>query len=266
MMHKIDNNKGNAPFAKAFAMQSAFIAYLTVGHRSLTYTLDACFALEKGGVDIIELGMPFSDPVADGPVIQQAMQQALTQSICLDDVFTLAKQFKSQSNTPLILFSYYNPIYQYGEQLFYKACCESGIDGVLIVDLPIELAQNHYADCVQSQLAPIFVVSPSTSDTRFSAIASFAQGFIYYACRKGTTGMQAALPEDFIQQMTRFKAQTTCSIVAGFGIADKTQAQQVLEYADGFVVGSYFVNAISQGIAASALTAMAQQLKVREIV
>lgn len=237
--------------------KDAFIAYLTLGDGGLSYSLDAALALVEGGVDLLEIGLPFSDPIADGPVIQRAMQRSLQQGTKGSDFLAFALEFRKHSQIPLVIFSYYNPILTLGD-VFLSQAKEAGASGLLIVDLPYE----HLSESV---LDSILVVTPSTSQDRLEQIAARAQGFIYYACQKGTTGMrQGGLPQQVAQDIRRIKAVSALPVAIGFGIGSKQAAAEALSLADGFVVGSYFVDAMSRKVSPQELTLLAQQLDPRK--
>lgn len=243
-----------------FKNNPAFVAYLTAGDGGISRSHEAALALIKGGVNLLEIGIPFSDPVADGPVIQQASERALQQKTSLDDVLILVKSIRQSSDVPIILFSYYNPILQGMQRSFLKAAKAAGADACLVVDLPLEESDVYYNACIEAELDPIYIVSASTSKQRINAINNKAKGMLYYACRKGVTGVKSDLPDSFPDQLAAIRSVTTLPVIAGFGIANRDMAQQVMQHADGFVVGSYFVNAIAQGLNADQLTALAESI------
>ncbi|OGT29753.1 MAG: tryptophan synthase subunit alpha [Gammaproteobacteria bacterium RIFCSPHIGHO2_12_FULL_35_23] len=247
--------------AQVFKQGSAYLGYLTAGHQGLETSLRAACALIAGGVNMLEIGVPFSDPTADGPVIQLAMQDALQRGTTLQHCLTLATELRQlYPHLPLILFSYYNPILKALPKTFLSHAKQAGFDATLIVDLPIEEALPLITLNKQAGLATIFVVTPDTTNTRFAIINQYAQGFIYYACRRGTTGVKNDLPEDFQTRISELKLTSRLPVVAGFGIASQIVAQQVLTYAEGFVVGSKFVTAIEQKLTAAELTNLARSL------
>jgi tryptophan synthase alpha chain len=246
-----------------FAKRPAFVAYLTAGDGGMARTLEASLALVAGGVDILEIGLPFSDPVADGPTIEQAAERALAQGFTLDQVLQLISDFRQQSSVPIILFSYYTPLFLASKKGFFEKAKNAGVDGCLIVDLPIEEAAEHIQLCNKIGMDPVFLISPSTPAERMKLINQYSRGMLYYACRKGTTGIKDQFPEDFIDKMREIKSHTTLPVAVGFGISNKTMAQKALEYADGFVIGSLFVKAIAEGKSAAQLTELAQSLDPR---
>lgn len=245
-------------FNKIFNSKKAFVGYLTIGDGGYQKSLAACEALIAGGVNILELGMPFCDPIADGPVIQAAATRALKEGTTLETVLTVAQSLRTHHEIPLILFSYYNPLWVKGLSQIMPRIKMAGIDALLIVDLPFEEAQEVLYYCEKHELLLIFVVTSATSNERLQQILPYAQGFIYYACQKGTTGIRDSLPEDFSQHMTHLKSQTDLPIVVGFGISSGIMAQTVLKQAEGFVVGSYFVKQLQEGVSPQELTSLAQ--------
>ena len=230
-----------------------FVGYLTLGDGGLDYSLEAALALIEGGVNVLEIGIPFSDPIADGPVIQQAMQRSLDSGTTLYDLIPFVQKLRQHTQIPLILFSYYNPILQAGESFLHQAK-QAGIDGMLIVDC---------ANLSACSIDPICVVSPTTAPNRLKQITESARGFIYYACQKGTTGMREALPQGIAQNIARIKQHTDLPVVIGFGISNREMARQAISHADGFVVGSYFVAAMAKKTPPQELKTMAQAIDPR---
>lgn len=247
------------PLTKVFASKKAFVGYLTAGDGGIEYCIEASLALAQGGVDILELGIPFSDPIADGPIIQAAMRRALSSGITPQSLLKIAKGIRKQSSIPLIAFSYYNPILQ-GGQKYLGELKEAGFDGLLIVDLPHEEAQENMECLLKAELCPILIATPSTNLSRIEMIASISKGFIYYACQKGTTGFRRGLPEDFGKKIAEIKSVTKTPIAAGFGIKDKETAEKVLCHADGFVIGSAFVDQVAKGTSPDLLQAFTKKL------
>lgn len=237
-----------------------FIAYLTAGHGGMNHSLDAALALIKGGVDILEIGIPFSDPIADGPVIQKAMEQSLKQGTNLFDALALVKRIREKSDIPIVLFSYLNPILQANKKGFLKKAKQIGIDGVLIVDLPLEENNNLVAKCKNAGIKMISIIAPSTPIARIHQIVDCAEGFIYYICRNGITGVKKILPKELPLKIKQIKRASKLPVVVGFGISTKTMAKEITKYADGFVVGSFFVNAIENRISPGELSLLAKQI------
>ena len=226
---------------KAFSTK-AKIAYLTAAPNSLEYFL----ALTKGGANILEIGIPFSDPIADGPTIQRAMQASLEKGMSAKKVLDLVKELRPKTEAALILFTYLNPI-QADLPNFLQKAKAAGADGLLIVDLPYEESGPLRAACKEYDLSLIAVAAPSTPMTRISLLSKQEGGFLYYACRKGTTGARSALPEGLIEKIKQLRPLCSLPIAIGFGIADPKSAKEALQIADGCVVGSYFVAAVEKG-------------------
>jgi len=233
----------------------AFIAYLTIGDGGLDYCLESALALESGGVDLLEIGIPFSDPVADGPTIQRAMQRALDNGTKLADTITFIERLRRHSQIPLVLFTYYNPVFQAGEK-FLQEAKTAGANGILILDQPCEEAS-------QTVLEQVFIVSPSTTDERLPKIAAKSQGFLYYVCQKGVTGVRHELPTFVASDLKKIKTIAHTPVVAGFGISERSMAQEVLRHADGFVVGSYFVKEMENKASPEKLSQLAKAIDPR---
>ncbi|MCH9770212.1 MAG: tryptophan synthase subunit alpha [Gammaproteobacteria bacterium] len=249
--------------AQVFAKKRAYVAYLMAGDQGCDYSLMAMQALTAGGVNILELGVPFSDPVADGPVIQAAAMRALKQNTKLDNIFKTITEFRKTNATPIILFSYYNPLLQYGLEKLIKKAKSAGVNGILIVDLPIEEMAEYHQLCEQYGIDPILLISPSTPLKRIKAIAKLASGMLYYVCRQGTTGVREQMPADLAECLALIKSCTKLPVVVGFGIASKQMAKAAIEHADGFVIGSRFVKAMADKISANKLTQLTKTLDPR---
>ncbi|SCA62619.1 Tryptophan synthase alpha chain [Chlamydiales bacterium SCGC AG-110-P3] len=225
---------------QAFSSGKIFTAYVTAGDGSLEYSIDVCRAMIAAGVDLLEVGIPFSDPIADGPVIEAAMKRALDAGATPALAVELVRRLRTETEIPIILFGYYNTILS-GGMAFLQSAKEAGGDGILVVDLPIEEGDALTMVMDSLDLDTIQVVSPSTSDERLEAISAQARGFLYYACRKGTTGVQNNLPGDYAQRVQAIRAYSHLPVLSGFGIADREAAGHALKEADGFVVGSAIV-------------------------
>ncbi|MEM9242749.1 MAG: tryptophan synthase subunit alpha [Pseudomonadota bacterium] len=246
-----------------FARKPAFIAYLTAGQRSLAFTQDAAIALVQGGVSLLEIGVPFSDPIADGPVIQSAMQQGVEANITINTVLEVIQNIKKTIDVPIILFTYYNPLLNAANNNIYEKARVAGVDGVLVVDLPLEEADDHFNQCKQYNISPISVIASSTAVDRIQRIGQKSSGFLYYACRNGTTGIKRSLPDNYQDKVQQIKQCSHLPVAAGFGISDKKTAAAALSCADGFVVGSLFIKAIAARATTKELTQLAQQIDPR---
>ena len=253
---------------KAFQKNKPFIVYFTGGDGGIDYSVDCALAMIKGGADILEIGLPFSDPVADGPVIQRAHERALKDGTTASTILEIGKRIRAVSEIPLVLFSYYNPILQKGTA-YLKDIKSSGFDAVLLVDLALPLnpdrSEPFFQYLVDAGLIPILLATPSSSEERLKEIAKAAKGFLYYVSQKGTTGARSKLADDFSDRMNRLRHYFSIPIVAGFGIADRASAESALEYADGFVVGSAAVKKIEEKISPIELTEFIRTLDPRNL-
>lgn len=230
-------------------VNKAKVAYLTAGDSS--QSVEYFLALVKGGVNLLEVGIPYSDPVADGPVIQGAMERSLSAGTTVAKSLEIISQIRAKSDVAIIAFTYFNPICSdlFGFLINLK---KSGADGILIVDLPYEEAQDYYHYCKVLDLAPITVVSPSTKLERMQTILSgLTNGFVYYACQKGTTGTRDGLPSDLPEQIANIRKVTNLPVAVGFGVSNSQMVNEILKQADGCVVGSYLVNMVAQNLSIS---------------
>ena len=243
----MNNNRITQKFAGLHARnEKAFIPYITGGDPSLEQTERIVYALEKAGADIIEFGVPFSDPVGDGPVIQAAAQRALEKGVTPPKIFDCIARIRQNSQVPLLLFSYFNPIFVYGYQRFAQEAAKAGADGVLCVDLPPEEADEYKAALDAAGLCTVFLTAPTTPDSRLALIAERCTGFVYYVSRLGVTGEQSALVADLNQAVARIKRHTGKPVAVGFGISKPEHAREVASMAEGVVVGSAIVRLISE--------------------
>jgi len=222
----------------------AFVAYVVAGDPDLNATLDIVLALEQAGADIIELGIPFSDPLADGVVNQLGSQRALASGTTLAGVFRLIESIRKKTSIPLVLFTYFNPVFSQGVAHFLKTAESAGADGTLILDLPPEEAQSEWI--AESPLRRISLIAPTTPYERMQRILSSSSGFIYYVSREGVTGMQSGLPQNITKPIQDMRANSSLPICVGFGISNPEQARFVAGIADGVVVGSAIVHKIAQ--------------------
>jgi len=226
--------------------QSGFIAYITAGDPSPDATLVIAQALESAGVDLLELGIPFSDPLADGPTIQAASNRALAAGMTVARSLEIVGRFRSDSELPIVLFTYLNPIYAYGFEKFLMHAAAAGADGLLILDLPPDEAEQDTALIWSGGLDPIRLVAPTTSSERMAKIVSTAKGFVYYVSREGVTGEQSRLADTISAQVAELRRHTMLPIAVGFGISTAEQAAMVASQADAVVVGSAIVRQISE--------------------
>jgi len=234
------------------AGRRALIPYLTAGYPTPGQTVDLLRRLEAAGADIIELGIPFSDPLADGPTIQRASQRAVEQGVTLASCLEALGEFRSGSTVPVVLFSYLNPILAYGADRFIRDAVAAGADGVLVTDLPEGADDALEEQFERSDLALIRLIAPTTAPERARWIASRAQGFIYYISRTGVTGARHALPPGLADEVAALRAVATVPVAVGFGISTPEQAAAVARVADGVVVGSALLDALDRGGVAEA--------------
>ncbi|MBI3945490.1 MAG: tryptophan synthase subunit alpha [Armatimonadetes bacterium] len=226
--------------------ERALICFLTAGDPSLAASEDFVLQVAESGADIIELGVPFSDPIADGPSIQAASLRALEAGATLAGVLDVVRAVRRRSPVPLILMSYYNPILRYGLDRFAADAAAAGVDGIIPSDVPPEEADEWLACAARHGLDTIFLLAPTSTEERIRRVAEKASGFVYCVSRTGVTGTQAALPEDLQALIARIRAQTEKPIAVGFGISTPEHVRQVTQWADGAVVGSALVNAIAR--------------------
>ncbi len=225
--------------------RKALIPYLMAGDPSLQETEALVLALEKAGADIIELGVPFSDPIADGPVIQKAAERALAAGASLKRILETVAHLRRRTHVPLVLMAYYNTIHAFGERAFCHAACEAGVDGLIVPDLPPEEAGGL---CAAAAAGPdiILLVAPTSTPARRALIARRSRGFIYYVSVTGTTGAKLATLTDITANVATIRGITTTPVVVGFGISTAEEAGAVAQVADGVVVGSALVRQVEQ--------------------
>ena len=229
--------------------KSAMIAFITAGDPTLKSTVKIALELEKAGVDILELGIPFSDPLADGPIIQAASNRALKAGASVQAVIELVREIRRESELPIVLFTYLNPVYIYGFDRFQSDASEAGADGLLLLDLPpqeadrnAELATKNGVD----HLLSIRLIAPTTPTSRLLEITNSAEGFIYYVSREGVTGEQSTLSNDIAGRLEVIRSVTKIPLVVGFGISTPEQAAVVGGLSDGVVIGSAIVRQIGE--------------------
>jgi tryptophan synthase alpha chain len=247
----------------------SLVVYITSGDPDLRTTREIALAAISAGAEVIELGVPFSDPVADGPVIQRASERALRNHVSLENVLTLAMEIRRESDAGLIVFSYLNPILRMGFEKFAARSAEAGIDGVLVTDLPVEEADEYLRHMRRRNLATIFLAAPTSTDERLKRIGGACTGFVYAVSRTGVTGARKELADDAQKLVRRLRKFTDLPVAVGFGISGPEQFASVGRFADAAVVGSAIVQTIeaNRGTEAQAvaeyitqLTALSHQL------
>src|SRR5271170_703184 len=230
----------------SFQARPALVAYLTCGDPDLATSRDIALAAIGSGASVIELGVPFSDPLADGPVIQRASQRALRHGTSLGQVIELGKEIRRQSQAGLIIFSYLNPILRMGLGKFAAALQDAGVDGALITDLPVEEAGDYLREMRRRDLATIFLAAPTSTDARLKRIADASRGFVYAVSRTGVTGARQQLADDARKLVRRLRRVTKLPVAVGFGISTAQQFAEVGKFADAVVVGSAIVETIER--------------------
>lgn len=240
-------NRIDAHFAKLRTSgKRAFVAYICAGDPTLDATIDIVLALEKAGVDIVELGVPFSDPLADGIVNQMAADRALKAGATTPKVLEMIRQLRTRSQIPLVLFTYLNPVYTYGYERFHQDAAAAGADGVLVLDLPPDEAAENPELKPAPGLRHIQLIAPTSPADRIASIAKSAEGFVYYVSRLGVTGAQVEVASGIAEQVAIIKQATDVPVCVGFGVSNPAQAAQVASMADGVVVGSAIVKLIEK--------------------
>jgi tryptophan synthase alpha chain len=233
--------------------RKAFVAYLTAGDPDLETTARLIPALEAAGVDILEVGVPFSDPTADGPAIQAASQRALKKGATLEKILAMIAGIRKMSDIPMVLFGYFNPILSYGPEKFAVDSAASGVDGILVVDLPPEEADELRQFTDPAGLAFITLIAPTTDSRRAAKILRGAKGFVYYISITGVTGTAVPKPDDIRRDVERLREMTNLPIAVGFGISTPAQAAAIAPLADGIVIGSALVRLIEKFVESDGL-------------
>lgn len=245
-----------------FDHKPGLVVYLTAGDPSLDATREIAVAAIDAGADVIELGVPFSDPLADGPVIQRASERALARGTRLRDVLELAREIRTaRPSAGLVIFSYFNPILHYGLARFADDAAAAGADGVLVTDIIVEEAGEYLAEMERVGLAPIFLAAPTSPDERLEAIATHSRGFVYAISRTGITGKQQSLTTDAAALVARIRRWTTLPVAVGFGISNAEHVAQVAEFADAAVIGSAIVELIERSTPEASPGAVARFIK-----
>lgn len=237
--------------AQAFARSDstgsrALIAYVTAGDPSPDRTVPFILALERGGTDIVELGVPFSDPIADGPVIQRASERALRSGTTVRRVLRIVRELRTTSKIPVVVFSYLNPILRYGFERFADDAADAGVDGALLTDLNIEEAGMYVSEMGGRGLDCVFLVTQTTPQERISQIAGHCSGFVYAVSRAGVTGVRSGIAKEAVPLLVRTRDATNLPIALGFGLSKREHMEEIAPYVEGAVVGSAFMRLIEQ--------------------
>ena len=248
---------------RSFKTRPTLVAYVTCGDPDIAATRRIVLAACRAGADVIELGVPFSDPVADGPVIQRASERALKQGTSLEDVLRLAAEVRKETDAGLIVFTYLNPILRFDVERFCAEAAKAGVDGALVTDLTVEEAGEYRRIMAAHNLDTIFLAAPTSPDQRLKAITAACQGFVYAVSRTGITGAQKQLAADAQGLVKRIRKFTALPVAVGFGISNPQQFAEVGQFADAVVVGSAIVQLIEQnpGNEASAVEGFVRSLK-----
>ncbi len=245
--------------------RAAFIPFLVAGDPDLETTGELIAALARGGADLIELGVPFSDPIADGPVNQRAAVRALDSGTHLSGILELVARQRRQLEVPIVLFTYFNPIHARGIELFAEQAASSGVDGVLCVDLPPEEGQREYVPALRAKgLDTIFLLAPTSGKKRAVTVAKSSSGFVYYIPRLGVTGEPTELPRETLREIKRLRRRLPHPLVVGFGISTAEQVAAIAKVADGVVVGSELVRLVEEHAGEGDLPATLEA-RVREL-
>jgi tryptophan synthase alpha chain len=245
--------------------RKALIPFITAGDPAPGLTVPLMHALVEAGADILELGVPFSDPMADGPTIQRSSERALAHGVGLNNILSMVAEFRrSNSTTPIVLMGYANPIEVMGYETFVRRAQENGVDGVLTVDYPPEECADFVASLINRGIAPIFLVSPTTKDSRVADVAKLARGFVYYVSLKGVTGATHLDLAEVKRKLANLRKRLSLPLGVGFGIRDGAMAKAVAEFADAVVIGSRIVQTIeqsSQETVISNVTALVREIR-----
>jgi tryptophan synthase alpha chain len=240
--------------------RAALIAYITAGDPSPEKTPALVAALERGGVDLIELGVPFSDPIADGPVIQRGADRALKAGTTVVKVLEIARKIRETSEIPLLLFTYLNPVLRYGLDKLARDAKAAGIDGCLLTDLSVEEAGPYVAAMRSANLDTVFLAAPTSTLARLKLVAEYSTGFVYLVSRTGVTGERASLSDSLSALIEEVRSVTRLPLAAGFGISTAEHAAQVAQMADGVVVGSALVRLVEEGADLARIEGFARSL------
>lgn len=228
--------------------RAAFVAYVCAGDPDFDTSLEVCRALVTNGVDVLELGVPFSDPLADGLTNQLAAQRALEGGMTASRVFELVRRIREFSQVPIVFYTYYNLVFSNGVDAYVRAARDAGVDGILTLDLPPEEAKEMAESCRTHGVDTVMIIAPTTPDARIGHIAANTTGFIYYVSREGVTGVRDQVAGNIPEAMARIRKHTALPVAVGFGIGTRNQVAQVAAHADGVVVGSALVNLIRDNL------------------
>jgi len=240
------------------AGEGGLITYIAAGDPSPDATVDIVLALEDAGVDFVELGMPFSDPVADGPTIQAACQRAIAAGATPTSVLGAVERIRARSELPIVIMAYANLVHRMGYERFARAAAQAGVDGVIITDLPLEAAGTWIDACASEALATIFLAAPTSREETLRRVGASTTGFVYCVSRAGTTGARASIPEDLPEFLARVRAHTDRPVCVGFGISTPEQVAEVCRVADGAIIGSALIDRMAEAGPAGAARAAAE--------
>lgn len=241
------------------AKRGGLVTYLTAGDPDAARSAELLIAVARAGADVLEVGVPFSDPLADGPVIQRASERALAGGMNLRGVIDIVRRVRAEVDTPIVLFTYANPVVRMDPQVFARTAADAGVDGVLILDYPIEEAGPLRTPLLDAGLDPIFLISPTTSEERIRKSAELGAGFLYVISRLGVTGVRDRLPEDVGELMKRIRRCADLPVALGFGIAHPSQVAEACRVADAAVVGSALVNVVAEHAASAKVSEHASE-------
>lgn len=246
----IESNQRLRTVFQRLGQRAALVPYVTAGDPSPETAVPLMHALVKAGADVIELGVPFSDPMADGPVIQRAAERALAQGMSLQKVLDFVAEFRRQDDiTPVVLMGYANPIEAMGQEVFVHKAAQAGVDGVLTVDYPPEEGQEFAQALMDHGIDPIFLLAPTSTDERIQKIAQLARGYVYYVSLKGVTGADSINVDDVVHQLKRIRQYVSTPVGVGFGIRSPEHAERIAEHADAIVIGSKLIQTMEAAIA-----------------
>lgn len=226
--------------------ETALVAFLTAGDPDLDATLALATEICQSGADLLEIGVPFSDPIAEGPVIQKASERALRGGVTLRGILPVVARLRERVETPILLMGYANPFHAFGDEAFAEAAAASGVDGVIVPDLPPEEGGAFYAACEARGIDAVLLAAPTTTPERMQTLGSATRGFLYYVSLTGVTGARRSLAEGLREKVSEVRAHCARPVCVGFGVSTPEQAEEIAGYADGVVVGSAFVDRIAR--------------------